>query len=454
MGLGAGLGRGHDRSRLALALALSLLAHALLSTVTFGSGDLGLPGLDLPWRQRRGQVPDIQLVLAPEPEPDSAAAGEVAPPAEEPLQQVLPRALQKPDGAAASGQAPPGADVAGALATAGSAGLREIAVERPDAARAAMAPASSAPLPAVAAASSPSSASSPTITQSTQSTQSASAPDPEPAKTASAEAARLEAQREDAARQETAQLEAAKLEAARLESAREQAALQQAARDDAARVQAARQEAERLELAREAARQALERQQAALHDAARQDEARQQAAREAAAQKEAERTRAAADDNERREAARRAMGRQLDEEAAQRRQADAAAGRLPGTPPPAQGSVRRGRLFGRSDANAELVLYAEAWARKIQLNTPPDAAMDAARRPHVNPVVTVAIRRDGSVESVAFMVSSGVPEIDDAVRRTVQRLLPYQPFPPALAREFDVLEIRRTWHFDTAVRLD
>jgi hypothetical protein len=27
------------------------------------------------------------------------------------------------------------------------------------------------------------------------------------------------------------------------------------------------------------------------------------------------------------------------------------------------------------------------------------------------------------------------------------------PFPPTLERLFDVIEIRRSWHFDTAVRL-
>ena len=68
-------------------------------------------------------------------------------------------------------------------------------------------------------------------------------------------------------------------------------------------------------------------------------------------------------------------------------------------------------------------------------------------------MVTVAIRSDGSVESVTFVVSSGVAEIDEAVRRIVESQRPYPPFPPGLAREFDVIEIRRTWHFDVAVRL-
>jgi TonB family protein len=82
-----------------------------------------------------------------------------------------------------------------------------------------------------------------------------------------------------------------------------------------------------------------------------------------------------------------------------------------------------------------------------------DMVRDVVKRPHTNPLVTVAIRSDGSVESVTFVMSSGVAEIDEAVRRIVESQLPYQPFPPALAREYDVIEIRRTWHFDVAVRL-
>ncbi len=115
--------------------------------------------------------------------------------------------------------------------------------------------------------------------------------------------------------------------------------------------------------------------------------------------------------------------------------------------------MRRGRLLGRTDPNAELVLYAEAFARKIQLNTLDEAVGALARRPHADPVVTVAVRRDGSVESLNFVVSSGVPELDEAIRRIVQGQTPYPAFPPALANQFDVIEIRRTWFFDGAVRL-
>jgi hypothetical protein len=46
-----------------------------------------------------------------------------------------------------------------------------------------------------------------------------------------------------------------------------------------------------------------------------------------------------------------------------------------------------------------------------------------------------------------------VAAIDEAIRRIVDSQKPYQVFPPALAREYDVIEIRRTWHFDVAIRL-
>ena len=152
------------------------------------------------------------------------------------------------------------------------------------------------------------------------------------------------------------------------------------------------------------------------------------------------------------EAARQAYGRLLDEEADQR-EAAAASSRPPGTLPYSLSGARRARLFGRTDPNAELIQYAEAWARKIQFNTAFDTVSEVAKRPHVDPLVMVAIRRDGSVESVTFVLSSGVPEIDEAIRRIVQSHAPYQAFAPALSREFDVIEIRRTWYFDVAVRL-
>jgi TonB family protein len=116
-------------------------------------------------------------------------------------------------------------------------------------------------------------------------------------------------------------------------------------------------------------------------------------------------------------------------------------------------TARRVRLWGRTDPNAELVQYAEAWARKIESNTLIDTVREVTKRPHTDPMLTVAIRSDGSVESVTFVLSSGVAEVDEAIRQIVQSHVPYRAFPPTLARDVDVIEVRRTWHFDIGIRL-
>ena len=99
------------------------------------------------------------------------------------------------------------------------------------------------------------------------------------------------------------------------------------------------------------------------------------------------------------------------------------------------------------------MMYAEGWRQKIELNAPLERLREARSQAHVDPLVTVALRSDGSVESVVFNRSSGVPAIDDAIRDIVQRLGPYTQFPPDVAREYDVIEIRRVWTVDSAVRL-
>jgi outer membrane biosynthesis protein TonB len=242
-------------------------------------------------------------------------------------------------------------------------------------------------------------------------------------------AAREQAVREAAAREAAAREAAAREAAAKEAAAREAAAREAAAKEAAAREAAAREAATREAMVAEAQRRELRERKPAREEAARVDGERREAAR-----REAE---ARQDEEARREARLRAIGRQLDAEADQRLAASTA---------------RRARLWGRADANAELIRYAEAWERKIQLNTSPETVRDLARRTRNRPIVTVAVRSDGSVESVTFVVSSGDAEVDEAIRRIVHGHAHYQPFWPALAAQYDVIEIRRTWHFDDAIR--
>ncbi len=285
------------------------------------------------------------------------------------------------------------------------------------------------------------------------------------------ESTRLEAARLEAQRQEVARLAATQLAATQLDARRNEIARQDAARAEAARA-AARAETTRLAAAQlEAQRQEIARQGVARADAARDaardvardaagaaarlDSERQEGVRQDAARIEASRALAEKEEDAKRDARRQAMGRTLNEEAAQRKAAEAAetATRSTSTLPYSLSTARRARLWGRTDPNAELVLYADGWARKIESNTLLDTVREVAKRPHTDPMVTVAIRSDGSVESVTFVLSSGVAEVDEAIRQIVQSHVPYRAFPPGLARDVDVIEVRRTWHFDIGIRL-
>jgi periplasmic protein TonB len=73
---------------------------------------------------------------------------------------------------------------------------------------------------------------------------------------------------------------------------------------------------------------------------------------------------------------------------------------------------------------------------------------DEARRRSLdgNLVLTVAIRRDGSLERIDIIKSSGQPVLDDAARRIVEIAAPFPPIPPS-EDEVDILHITRTWQF-------
>lgn len=59
----------------------------------------------------------------------------------------------------------------------------------------------------------------------------------------------------------------------------------------------------------------------------------------------------------------------------------------------------------------------------------------------------VAIRYDGSIETIEILSSSGHAVLDEAAIRIVRMAAPYDPFPPELRETTDRLEIIRTWKF-------
>lgn len=91
--------------------------------------------------------------------------------------------------------------------------------------------------------------------------------------------------------------------------------------------------------------------------------------------------------------------------------------------------------------------YLRAWVDRVErvgnLNYP-----DEARRRQLSGtlVISVAIRRDGSVERAEVIQSSGIRLLDDAALRIARLAEPYPPL-PRTDEEIDVLHVTRTWNF-------
>lgn len=95
----------------------------------------------------------------------------------------------------------------------------------------------------------------------------------------------------------------------------------------------------------------------------------------------------------------------------------------------------------------EFAAYMRAWVARVErignLNYPDEAKR---RNVHGQLVMTVAVRRDGSVERIDIIQPSGYPVLDDAAMRTVRLAEPF-PTLPASSEAIDVLHITRTWQF-------
>ena len=105
------------------------------------------------------------------------------------------------------------------------------------------------------------------------------------------------------------------------------------------------------------------------------------------------------------------------------------------------------KFISASTREYEYATYLRAWVAKVErvgnLNYP-----DEARRRGLGGrlVMTVAVRRDGSIEEIVLNRSSGLGLLDQAAMRIVRLSEPYPPLPQA-KDNIDVLHITRTWQF-------
>ena len=107
----------------------------------------------------------------------------------------------------------------------------------------------------------------------------------------------------------------------------------------------------------------------------------------------------------------------------------------------------RKKFIGARAKEYRFAQYVEDWRQKVErvgtLNYP-----EAARgRLYGSLLLSVSIRADGTVDKVSVQRSSGHTLLDEAAVRIVRMAAPYAPFPPDIRKEFDIIEITRTWTF-------
>jgi protein TonB len=113
----------------------------------------------------------------------------------------------------------------------------------------------------------------------------------------------------------------------------------------------------------------------------------------------------------------------------------------------------RKKFLGARVSEYRFAQYVEDWRQKVErvgnLNYPA-----AARgRLYGSLVLTVVIKSDGDLDHVEVNRSSGQPVLDQAAVRIVRMAAPYAPFPEAIKRDTDIIEITRTWTFTSEDQL-
>ena len=106
------------------------------------------------------------------------------------------------------------------------------------------------------------------------------------------------------------------------------------------------------------------------------------------------------------------------------------------------------KYIGARTKEYRFALYVESWRQKVErignMNYPEVAK---AQKLYGQLRMTVAIKSDGSLESVMIDQPSNHKVLDEAAKRTVELAAPYAVFPDDIKHDADILYITRTWTF-------
>ena len=107
----------------------------------------------------------------------------------------------------------------------------------------------------------------------------------------------------------------------------------------------------------------------------------------------------------------------------------------------------RRKFISASTREYAYAAYMRAWVARVErignLNYPDEARNRALTG---NLVLTVAVRRDGTLERIDIIQPSGQRVLDEAAMRIVRLAAPFSPLPEA-KEDIDVLHVTRTWQF-------
>ena len=107
------------------------------------------------------------------------------------------------------------------------------------------------------------------------------------------------------------------------------------------------------------------------------------------------------------------------------------------------------RLTSVATKQSEDALYLHNWRTKIEMignqNYPERAKSNSI---YGDLRLVVSLLPNGDVHKVRILKSSGHNILDQAAIKIVHLAAPYDPFPAAMSRDTDVLEIIRTWRFE------
>jgi protein TonB len=112
----------------------------------------------------------------------------------------------------------------------------------------------------------------------------------------------------------------------------------------------------------------------------------------------------------------------------------------------------RDELYVTADTRASrLAPYLDGWRRRVErigtLNYPTVAQRSTRTG---NPVIEVALQRDGKLKSARILRSSGQAEIDAAALAILRLASPFDPFPPELGKDYRSLRFAYEWQFEGA----